>query len=92
MKMTMSLSSAALDAAKDGVMKMSSSALVVADEDDECPMSSALDAAEDGTMKMSSSALVVADEDVNESVVSGAGCGQGRDDENMLIASAGDGL
>ena len=56
------------------------------------PSSSALDAAKDGTMKMSLSALDAADEDDDESVVVGAGCGRGRDDENMLIASAGDGF
>ncbi len=56
------------------------------------PLSSALDAAEDGTMKMSSSALDADDEDDDESIILGAGCGRGRDDENMLIASAGDGF
>ncbi len=52
----------------------------------------ALDAAKDGTMQMSSLALDAADEDDNESVVVSAGCGRGWEDENMLIASDGDGL
>ena len=51
------------------------------------PSSSALNAAEDGTMKISSSVLYSADEDVDESVVVGAGCGQGRDDENVFIGA-----
>ncbi len=52
----------------------------------------ALDAAKDRTMKMSSLALDAANEDDDESIIIGAGCGRGWDDENMLMVSAGDGL
>ena len=40
-----------------------------------------------GMMKMSSSALVVADEDDDESVVLGAGCSRGRDDDDVFIGA-----
>ena len=44
------------------------------------------------SMSPSSLALDAADEDDDESIIVGAGCGRERDDENMLIALAGDGL
>ena len=48
------------------------------------PLLSALDTAKNGTMKMSTLVLDAADEDGNESVIVGAGCSQGWDDEDMF--------